>query len=403
MRPIAGTAFIAALLAASMCEAQVPAAPAPSSSLQDSAKAIMAVFEAPLHPIVKSVGPGGGFGGGVGYSPKNRGGELWSARLEAVITPNRYWNTQGSIEYTSERLHTEAYARAREMTRLDFFGLGQESRRDDRTSFQYDDRTIGGLASLPFMISTRTGMRVGGRIEGLFPNVGHGRNPDRPSIEQTFSEADAPGLTNQPAFAAYTGFVIAQYPDDENQLAKFGTDLAASYTSFQDRDRGAFDFARLTLEAQERVHGFRSEDKLTFHALFSSADAASGHRVPFYLQQTLGGNGDVRSFNDEIIGTDASKATLRGFQDLRFRGTHLLLVQAEYRLALPGPVNATVFVDGGSIGTRRDDLDLAHLKRDYGFSLSVMTGDATAIRVDAGFGGREGAHVFFSVGPIFQQ
>ena len=402
MRSIGCAAFVAALLAASVCEAQFAPAPAPAASLQDSAKAIMSVFGQPLHPIVKSVGPGGGFGGGVGYTPKLRAGELWSARLEAVVTPNRYWNTQGSIEFTSERLHAEAYARAREMTRLDFFGLGQESRRDDRTSFRYDDRTIGGLASVPFRLS-RTGMRVGGRIEGLFPDVGHGRNPDRPSIEQTFSEADAPGLTTQPTFAAYTGFVIAQYPDDLNQLSRLGTDLRASYTSFQDRDRGAFDFTRLTLEAQERLPGLRDSHKLTLHALFSSADSASGHRVPFYLLQTLGGNGDVRSFNDEILGTDASKATLRGFQDLRFRGSHLLLVQAEYRLKIRGPVDATVFVDGGSVGNRRDDLDLAHLKRDYGFSLSVMTIDATAIRVDAGFGGREGAHVFFSVGPIFQQ
>ena len=43
------------------------------------------------------------------------------------------------------------------------------------------------------------------------------------------------------------------------------------------------------------------------------------------------------------------------------------------------------------------------LVMDNGGSLSLMTGDATAVRVDFGFGGGEGAHVFFSIGPIFAQ
>ena len=101
--------------------------------------------------------------------------------------------------------------------------------------------------------------------------------------------------------------------------------------------------------------------------------------------------------------SDATKATLRGFQNLRFRGPHLLLLQAEYRLKLYGPVDATLFVDAATMATRRSDLARSGMKHDYGFSLSVMTSDATAIRTDVGFGAGEGAHVFFSVGPIFQQ
>jgi hypothetical protein len=32
-----------------------------------------------------------------------------------------------------------------------------------------------------------------------------------------------------------------------------------------------------------------------------------------------------------------------------------------------------------------------------------MTGDMTAFRVDLGFGGGEGAHVFFGIGPLFSR
>lgn len=244
---------------------------------------------------------------------------------------------------------------------------------------------------------------MGGRIEGLFPDIGTGKNPDVPSIEQAFTDADAPGLSEQPTFVAYTGFAILQFPDDLNQLARFGADVRASYTMFREQSGDAFGFGRATFEAQQRLSGLRESDKLTLHQLYSSAEAASGSQVPFYLQQTLGGAGDVRSFNDQILGSDATKATLRGFRDLRFRGTHLLLLQAEYRLKIRGPVDATVFVDAGTVSARRADLGLSRLRHNYGVSVSVMTIDATAVRVDVGFDGKEGTHVFFSIGPIFQQ
>jgi outer membrane translocation and assembly module TamA len=247
------------------------------------------------------------------------------------------------------------------------------------------------------------GIRIGGRVEQLLPDVGDGRNKDVRSITQAFTDLDAPGLIEQPNFAAYSGFLIVQFPDDLNQLARLGGDVRASYTAVRDLNGRDFGFGRVTLEAQQRVAGFRETDKLTLHQLYSGAGASPGSRVPFYLQETLGGVGEVRSFNDEIIGSDATKATLRGFRDLRFRGPQLLLLQAEYRLKVVGPVDATVFVDAGAIASRRADLTRSRFARNVGVSVSVMTIDATAFRVDVGFGGREGAHVFFSVGPIFRQ
>ncbi len=373
-----------------------------SADAQGLGKKVMAVFSAPAHPIVKSVGPGGGFGAGISYKPKWRANEPWSFRAEAVITPRRYWSTEATFQFTTDPVHAEAYACARELTRLDFYGLGRDTSLDARSSFRYSDSSVGGLVSVPFRVS-RTGIRLGGRVEGLFPDVGPGRNTDVPSIERAFTDADAPGLLVQPNFVAYSGFVILQFPDDLNQLARLGADVRISYTSFREKGGDAFDFGRFTFEAQQRVPGLRDSDRVTLHQLYSGARAASGSRVPFYLQQTLGGIGEVRSFNDQILGSDGTKATLRGFRDLRFRGPHLLLLQAEYRVKIAGPVDATLFVDAGTVSAYRANLELSHLARNYGFSLSVMTIDATAVRLDVGFGGKEGSHVFFSLGPIFQQ
>jgi hypothetical protein len=316
------------------------------------------------------------------------------------VTPRKYWNTEANAQYQNDWLHGELYGRAREMTRLDFYGTGTATRRDDRTTFRFSDRTAGGLASVRFPAFDV--LAVGGRVEGLWPDIGSGKNADYPSIEDRFTERDARGLTVQPSFSAYTVFVNGNYPGG-NALGRYGVDLQVAYSHYQDHDQGLYDFGRVNVESQQRIPGIRPSHKLTLHQWWSTTNTESGSAVPFYLQHTLGGAGAVRPYNEEIIGSDATKATLRGFQDLRFRGPHLLLLQAEYRFKITGPIDATVFMDAGKITARRADLDFSDMKKDFGFSLSFMTINATAIRVDVGGGGGEGTHVFFSVGPIFQQ
>ena len=138
--------------------------------------------------------------------------------------------------------------------------------------------------------------------------------------------------------------------------------------------------------------------RLTLHGWLSVAEPREGNDVPFYLQRTLGGKSSVGSMREEMIGSDDSRATLRGFRDLRFRGRDLMLLQAEYRIPLWGPVDATVFGDWGQVAMRRADLHLSEMHRDFGLSLSVMKGPASVVRVDLGGGGGEGYRVFFTVG-----
>ena len=382
----------------------VLAVPATAGAQTGWKNKVLDLFSAPVHPIVESVAPGGGFGPGVGLKPKMRGNEPWSIHADAVFTlPNRDWQTAASYQYTTDALHVEGYGRLRQMTQLDFYGIGADTSLEGRTTFTYDDRTVGALVSLPFNLK-RTGVRLGGRIEGLFPSISEGGNEDYPSIEETFSDAQAPGLEFQPNFGAYTAFAIAQFPNDLNALARLGADLRATFTAFDEIGGDSFDFTRLQLEAQERIPGFRESDTLTLHQLYSAATTSGDARVPFYLQQTLGGVGQVRSYNDEILGSDSTKATLRGFRDLRFRGPNLLLLQAEYRIAkLVGPIDLTFFGDAGMVATQASELKLSSFRGNGGFSVSLMTIDATALRLDVGMGGGEGVHVFFSVGPIFQR
>jgi hypothetical protein len=376
------------------------AAPDGVEDATEFGKKVIEAFGKPLHPIVKSVAPGGGFGAGIGYKTSRKSGEAWAVRTEAVITPRKYWNLEAKADYQGNWLHAELYGRAREMTRLDFYGIGTGSRRDNRTSFRFSDRTAGGLASARF--PRLDVLAVGGRVEGLWPSIGPGQNPDVPSIDARFTEEDAPGLTSQPSFTAYTVFANVNYPGG-NALGSHGVDVQVAYSRYQDHDVGRYAFGRINVESQQRLRGFGSSHKLTLHQWWSASGTDPDAVVPFYLQHTLGGAGAVRPVGEEILGSDSTKATLRGFQDLRFRGPHLLLLQAEYRFKVKGPVDATLFADAGTVAARRGDLTLRRMKADVGLSVSFMTIDATALRLDIGTGGGEGTRVFFSVGPIFQR
>jgi hypothetical protein len=115
---------------------------------------------------------------------------------------------------------------------------------------------------------------------------------------------------------------------------------------------------------------------------------------------TLGGTSEIRSVHDDRLGSDGTQATLRGFRNLRFRDRNLLLLQAEYRVPLWKPVDVTVFADAGKVAPVRSDLDLTNLRRDFGFSASMMKGWDTAARIDVAFGSGEGARVYLTIGNL---
>jgi outer membrane translocation and assembly module TamA len=108
---------------------------------------------------------------------------------------------------------------------------------------------------------------------------------------------------------------------------------------------------------------------------------------------------NLRSVRETLIGSDGTAATLRGYPNLRFRGDHLLLLQAEYRFGVWGPVDATIFVDAGKAVDDRSQLNLSALNKDAGFSVSFMHAAATIARADVGFGS-EGPRIFISLGGL---
>jgi hypothetical protein len=344
-----------------------------------------------LRPVLNLV-PSGGLALGLEYDSPAR--TLWQTRARGIATMRRDWSAELSTGYRGDRVRLDAYGRMRHMSQLSFFGSGTHSDLNSRTNFLLRDPVVGGLGS----VSVGPWLTIGGRIEQIWPEVGRGRSSTEPSIEERFGEAEAPGLTAQPRFRRSEASAEVHLPPAAGDALHQGARYRVTYAMFDDRQLNRFTFRRLDLEGQQRFAGLYPHQRLTLHAWVSTTGTDAGHDVPFYFQRTLGGRGALRSVQDDLIGSDGTHATLRGFRSMRFRDRHLLLFQAEYRIPLWSLVDATVFADAGKVTGHRGDLNLSALKHSRGFSLSVMRKAEAAARVDVGFGGGEGTKVLISFG-----
>ena len=361
-------------------------------------KAVIDSFSKPLHPVVGGVAAGGGVGGGIGYdSPDD---QRWYQNAEALVTVRQYWSLEGEVGRRSltEQFQIGLFGGVRHMNRIDYFGIGPNSAFDDRSSFRLREVNFGARG----WRRVAPAVRLGGSAAVYVPDLGSGKKPSVPSIEEVFSEASAPGLSAEPTFGRYRGFAEMIYPVIADPVA---TDASGRYSAtyqialeaFRDHDSGRYDFHRWETEIQQRIPGIRDGQRLTLHGFL--AMTGTGADVPFYMLYPLGGSGGLKAFRPDLLGTDGTRATLRGFSNYRFRDRDLVLMQAEYRIPIVEQLQATLFVDAGRVAPRASEL-FRDLKTGTGFSLSYMRKGKALGRVDVGFGGGEGTHVFWSFGGL---
>jgi hypothetical protein len=386
---------------------QQPAAPAQgqgaaggaSGGLASIGAKIFDIFQnKDLHPTLATVAPGGGLTGGVGYDGPNRGnpGQLQQS-LRASVSTKGYWLAMADTTYRVANTYSlEAYARGRRMTELPFYGIGQSSLLGNLTDFSLTERVVGGSA----YVRPMEAYAIGARVEGLWPIIHAGGSSSEPSIGTRFTGVTAPGLDDQPGFVHYQVFANFDYPTGQNGTPRHGVDLKADYNVYRDLQDSRFSFNRLLAEAQVRFQIAGPDRKLTLHGLTSATSVGAGSDVPFYFQETLGGAQNLLGYHEALLGSDETVATLRGFDDYRFRDRNLILVQAEFRQKIWAQFDATFFVDAGKVTHDASQLGFTGLKHDFGVSISFMRVDATIVRFDFSFGGGEGNHSFLTPGRV---
>lgn len=379
--------------APSPCKAQ----PGKKRGLEDMAKCAKHLYDKVsskdgFHLVTGSVVPGSGLTGGVGYS-RRKDYEFWRLHFDssARVSIHKYWELDSNLRLTKSPetvsaggpgndLKINLYALVKDMPRLDFFGVGPETREQNRAVFHLRQAVVGADISKP----AARWLDVGGAVEGIWPDIQTISNPTVTSVERKYTEATAPGLTTQPGYLHLAGFV-GLHTDAQPEARKL--DYRILYHLYQDVTDGRFTFRRFEADLRHKFP-FADKNEIRVRGRVSFSETSPGDRVPFYMMETLGGS--------NIRGED----TLRGFRDYRFRDRDLVLLQLEYLRNVYGPIDFIAFYDTGKVGPSLSRLDEGRLRHTYGLGIVVVPrrGDNILFRFYVALGSGEGSHTFIGGG-----
>ena len=334
-----------------------------------------------FYPKLGSLTTGSGFAFGLGYRDRDLFDHAAVVDLWAATSTRGYWATEARLSFPrlgSTRLFAETWLAHRDYPQEDFYGIGPDSARQNAINYGIRSDLAGGRAGVrlfPFA-------SAGGGVEFLNPRLGPGSDSRLPSIERLFDAVTAPGIGESVNFVRSMAFFDVDYRQPKNP--RRGGWYRVDYSQFDDRTTGRHTFQRLDADLRQFVGVFAGRRVIAGRLFVSTSDTDSGQAMPFYLMPTLGGND-----------------TLRGFRQYRFRGPHAILAQGEYRYEIWSGLDGAFFYDAGKVANTRSDLNFKDLETDYGFGFRFNTDNAIVFRVDAGFGSRDGKHLYIVFGGVF--
>ena len=346
--------------------------------------------------LKRLVAPYNGFYVGYGYSYKPTGSgfalgggfrhDLFDRRARVVFEAGQSYRNYNMVRgdfslprLAQGRLEAGVEGVYRRQPQDDYFGPGPDSRERIASATCTRTPSSTGARSSPF----GRGSRIGTRAGRIAPDIGSGTDDLIPSIEELFDDEAAPGLNEQPAFLFGEGFAEIDYRDEPGHT-RAGGHYTLSLRGYSDRDLDQYGFRAVDMRLQQFVPIFDKKRVFAFQLVVSGSDATTAGRVPFYMQPTLGGG-----------------QTLRSERDYRFRDTHMLLMNAEYRWEAFSALDMALFTDWGKVAPKFSDLDFSDLEHAYGIGFRVVAAQNVIFRLDIATGGSEGIRYMFKFSKVF--
>lgn len=398
----------------------------------------------PLHIAAGSMPPQNGFGiGGAFVWSKNTTNWRMSWDLDAVGAFNGSWRAGGymklvhtphpaknpihvtiSGESTSNEKKPDKspsfthpytvfniYAQTISLNKLNYFGLGNDTLPADKSLFGMSETIVGANVIKPvFELSSIRWLNLAlvGEINGRFVSVRGDHGQSTPSIETLYDNASAPGLATQPGFAQFgegirikpaVGNLKLNYmgklqqfaaADSQYSFQRWIVDLDHLYSLYGSQSGSSEtlgpDSCAPRGEQCPPVSRTRNRNgTLDFHLLLSESITSRTSVVPFYFQQTLGGN-DINSM-----------LSLGSYEDYRFRAPNLLLLQESFEHSIWGPFGVKFMADQGRVALTRSDIGFSDLKHSYAAGLTLRAGAFPMVSMMFAWGGPEGHHNIFNM------
>ena len=262
-----------------------------------------------VYPVLDSVYPGGGFAAGLGA--RKPFGDDGAISVIGAYSINNFWRAQTEVSmpsFASNRGRVSLTAGYLDAPDVTYYGIGQDSDKDDKTFFGYTP--FGGGGRLDFDVSRY--LSVGGGVNYIDIETGSGASG--PSIEERFSHADSPGLElDQFKYVNSTARAVVDW---RRQLgyAGAGRRYRVQFDDFRETDNDQYSFRSLEAEVAQLIPLMRANWVIALRGLTTVTDVDDTEAIPYFMLPSLGGG-----------------KTVRGFPDFRFRDRHRLVMNAELR------------------------------------------------------------------------
>jgi hypothetical protein len=301
----------------------------------------------------------------------------------AAISWRSYKMAQTRFELTNlarSRVAVGSQVRWQDLTQVTYFGPGSASVEADRSEYRLQSTNVVGYTT----IRPERRLAIEGRVGWLSrPSLSSPAGAFRrgnPATAHVFPDNPAFALPQQPSFG-YRELSVAIDTRSARSYPTRGGMYRAAWAGYSDQDYGPFSFRRSEAEAAQFVPLAGSRIVLAMHGWLVASHTSAGRTVPFYFLPSLGGNNTVRSYSD-----------------FRFHDRHLLVVNAETRVALFAHVDAALFVDAGNVAPRVGDLNLD--KTALGVGLRMHTRQSTFARFDIAHGSEGWRFLFRTSDPL---
>src|SRR5580765_3357949 len=143
---------------------------------------------------------------GIGYRRSDLFNDALTARATVRGTLRRALLVDGELQVNrlrrSEDTFVNIYTKYERSPQMEYYGLGAESSKDDRTRYQLNTASVDGRAGYRFTRALNAGIDLGYGAAHTGPTD----FDDVPSIETKFNATTAPGLFDDTAFASWGAF-----------------------------------------------------------------------------------------------------------------------------------------------------------------------------------------------------
>jgi hypothetical protein len=401
------------------------------------------VTDHPLHLALGSIAPGNGFGFGLAFVPPQwNPNDDWRIRwsADAVAAPSGAWRAGVYAKVVRTRVEApvptgpgggtsasdalprpyptiSVFSQVTSLPAVSYFGLGSQSSRADRALFAMRQSTVGTRVFWPIGRSgwlNRLNPTVIGELSGRWVRIAESTDTGAPSIGGLFSEATAPGLATQPATVqfgegvriapsfgrlqlTYTGTLqqVIAPADSRSSFRRWTVDLGHDFALWTtSTDRGVREYNgpnECTTSVDRRVGEYGCPDptvvttnrvgSIGLRALVSRSGVSGDSRVPFYFQRTIGGS--------DIDG----ERLLASYDDYRFRGPHVMVLQQTFEHVIWGPIGAFAIAEQGRVALDGESFGEGALRKTFGAGLTVRAGGVPMMSLWWADGGAEGHHI----------